>query len=153
MTAPRTSRNSFQSLVKTLFYTERIESIEWQDLSPQLHTTADFFEIHLPRWGLCDLLLSSHQTILLEVRLCQCNFCTGPLSFKFASRYRNFGLLRSVPNLIPKICVWVHALLCPLDYVRNPSKIQEDLANGRPHLDCPPSFYYCSGSLRVISWS
>ena len=36
-----------------------------------------------------------HQTFLLEVLLLQCVFCKEPLSFWFASRYRNFGVLGS----------------------------------------------------------
>ena len=44
------------SPVKFLFCTDKIDSIEWQDLVPRLHI-GDCFEIHLPRWGLCYLLL------------------------------------------------------------------------------------------------
>ena len=60
-TARETSLSSFPSREKFVFYTDKIESIEWQDLVPRQHID-DCFEIHLPHWGLCDLLLSSHQT-------------------------------------------------------------------------------------------
>ena len=110
---------------------------------------------------------SSHQTFLSEVELRQCVFCKEPLSFWFESRLRNFGLLGSeykccaswilmplsqdVPNLSPEKCVRVQALLCPLDYLWTPPTIQEDLANGRPHLDCHPSFFiFVLGFLRMI---
>ena len=41
----------------------------------------------------------------------------------------------------------VQVLLCPLDYLRTPPTIQEDLANRRPNLDCHSSFCFGSGSL------
>ena len=39
------------------------------------------FEISFFYWELCDLLLSSHQKFLHEVRLRHCVFCTGPCNF------------------------------------------------------------------------
>ena len=39
--------NSFPSLEKFLFCTDKIEFIEWQDLVPRLRI-GDCFEIHLP---------------------------------------------------------------------------------------------------------
>ena len=54
--------------------------------------------IHPPHWGPCDRPLSSHQTFLPEVELRQCVFCKEPLSFWFASRLRNFGLMGSEYN-------------------------------------------------------
>ena len=76
-TAWQTFADSFPSLVKSLFCTDRIESIEWQDLE-QRQRIDDRFEIHILRWELSDLL-SSHQSFLLEVELRQCVFCKGSL--------------------------------------------------------------------------
>ena len=153
-------------LVKISFCTDTTGSIEWPRLVPR-QRTSECLLIHIPHWGLCDQPLSSHQNFLLEVELRQCVFCKEPLSFWFASRLRNFGLLGSeykycaslilmplsqdVPNLRPENCVRVHALLCPLDYLRAPPTIQEDLATGRPILDCHPSSYFgfwFSGGIR-----
>ena len=61
-----------------LFCTDKIESIEWQDLVPRLRIGA-CFEIHILHKEMCDLLLSSHQTSLLEALDCQCVFCKKPL--------------------------------------------------------------------------
>ena len=94
LTVPETFSNSSPSPEKILFHTGMILSIEWLDLVPRLRI-GDCFEIHLPRWGLCDLLLSSHQKILLEVLLRQCVFCKEPLLSWFGSRHRNVGLLGS----------------------------------------------------------
>ena len=41
----------------------------------------------------------------------------------------------------PEKCVRVQALLCPLDYLPTPPPILEDLANGRPNLDCHLFFF------------
>ena len=46
-TARGTFVNSFPSPVKYLFCTDRIESIEWQDLVPRLRT-GDCILIHIP---------------------------------------------------------------------------------------------------------
>ena len=66
------------------------EVFEWQDLVPR-QRTGDCLEIHLPRWGLCDQPLSSHQTFLPDVLFPQCVFCKEPLWFWFACRLRKFG--------------------------------------------------------------
>ena len=84
----------FVSCEVFFFCTDKIESIEWQDLELR-QRTRDSSVIHLPRGGLCDPSLSSHQTFLLEVELRQCVFCKKPLSYWFASWLRNFGLLES----------------------------------------------------------
>ena len=76
--------NSFPSPEKFSFCTDKIESIEWQDLVPR-QRIGECFDIHLPRGGLCDLLLSSYQTFPLEVLLRQCVFCKEPLLFCFAT--------------------------------------------------------------------
>ena len=81
--ARETFVNSFPSPEKFLFCTDKIESIEWLDLVPRLRI-GDCFEIHFLHRGLCDLLLSSHQTFLLEVLLRQCVVCKEPLSSWFA---------------------------------------------------------------------
>ena len=81
-TAPRILINFFPSHVRILFCTDKIESIEWQDL-------------HSPHWELCDPPLSSHGTSLHEVKLRQCVFCKEPLIFWFSSRRRNCGLSES----------------------------------------------------------
>ena len=66
--------------------------IHWvASLAPRLHVD-DCFEIHNFHWELCDLLLSSHQNFLHEVRLRHCVFCTGPLWFWSSGKSRNFGL-------------------------------------------------------------
>ena len=46
----------------------------------RLHV-GDCFEIHNFHWEPCDLLLSSHQNLQLEVRLRHCVFCTGSCNF------------------------------------------------------------------------
>ena len=61
LTAQEMFVTSFPFPEKFLLCTDKTESIEWQGLVPRLRT-GDCFEIHLPHWGLCDLLLSSHQT-------------------------------------------------------------------------------------------
>ena len=76
--APRTFASFFVFPEKFLFCTDMTGSIGWPSRAPRLHID-DCFEIHNLRWELCDLLLSSHQTFLLYVRLCQCVFCMGPL--------------------------------------------------------------------------
>ena len=47
-----------------------------------------------------------------------------------------------VPNLSLEKCVRVQTLLCHPDYPWTPPTSQEDLANGRPNLDCHTSFYF-----------
>ena len=86
MTVLETFVDSSPSHMKSLFYTDMIESIEWQDLVPR-QRIGDCFKIHFPRWGLCDLLPSNYQRFLLEVLRHK-----EPLSFWFARRPRNFGL-------------------------------------------------------------
>ena len=159
----KTFVNSFPLTVKSLFCTEKIESIEWKDLE-QRQRTGDCLLIHPPRWGLCDQPLSSHQ-----VALRQCVFCKEPLSFWFASKLRNLGLLGSececcaclillpllqdVPSLIPENHVRVQASLPP-DLLCTPSTTQEYLPTGHPH-SCHPSFYFGFGFLRIpapVSW-
>ena len=158
-------QTSVPSPEKFLFCADRIESIEWQDLE-QRQITGDCSVIHIPHWGHCDPPLSCHRTFLLEIELRQCVFCKDHLSFWLASRLRNFGLLGSeykyrasliliplsydVPNLSPEKCVRVHALLCHLHYLSTLPTIQEDLANGRPHLDCQSLFLILCGFLKVM---
>ena len=70
MTARRTFVNSFPSQkkcpshVQNLFYTDKIESIEWQDVVTR-QRTGDCLWIHPPHSGFCDLTLSSHQNFLI----------------------------------------------------------------------------------------
>ena len=54
-------------LVKFCFCTETPRSIEWLDPAPRLRVD-DCFEIRICRSGPCDLLLSSHRNLQLEVR-------------------------------------------------------------------------------------
>ena len=54
-TAGEISVNSIPFPEKFPFCTDKIVSIEWQDLEPRLRTD-DCLEIHFLRWGLCDLL-------------------------------------------------------------------------------------------------
>ena len=82
-TAREISVNSFPFPEKFPFCTDWIESIEWPNLVPRLRV-GDCFEIHLPHCGLCDLMLSSHQTLLPEVLLRQLVFCKEPLSSWFS---------------------------------------------------------------------
>ena len=84
----------FPSLGKFSCCMGKIESIEWQDLVPRLRI-GDCFEIHFLRLGLCDLLLSSHQTFLLVVELRQCVSCTEPLQSLVRKQTSQFGLLGS----------------------------------------------------------
>ena len=90
-----TFANSCPSPVKSLCCTDKIESIEWQDLVPR-QRTGDCFEIHLPHWGLCDQPLSGHQTLLLEVLLSPVRLLQGALVIsvrKQTSQVRSFGKL------------------------------------------------------------
>ena len=82
------------SHVKSSFYMDKTESIEWQDLVPR-QRNGDCLVIHPLHWGPCDPPLPSHQTFLHEVKLRHCLFCKEPLSFWFSSRRRNSGLLGS----------------------------------------------------------
>ena len=91
-TAPRILTNLSPSHVKSSFYTDKTESIKWQDLVLRQHS-GDCLLIYIPHRGLCDQPLLSHQTFLLEVELRQCVFCKEPLSFWFSSRLRNSVLL------------------------------------------------------------
>ena len=61
-TARETFVNSFPSPDRFWFWfcTDKIESIEWQNLVPRLRV-GDCSGIHFLRWRLCDLLWSSHQ--------------------------------------------------------------------------------------------
>ena len=137
-------------------------------LTPRSWTTTAYrwlFRDSPPQWGPCDPSFSSHQTFLPEVELRQRVFWKETLSFRFASGLRNFSLLENeykycaslilttlsqdVPNLSPEKRVRVHAILRPLDYLWTPPT-QEDLANGRPNLDCHPSLYFRYGFLRVL---
>ena len=166
-TAPRILTNFSPSHVKILFCTDKIESIEWQDLAQQ-QRTGDCSVIHPPDWGLCDRQLSSHRTFLLETSFSSASFAKGPCHFWFASNtsqflvgseYKNCAssilipLSWDVPNLSPEKCVRVQAPLCSLDYLWNPPTIQEDLADGRSNVDCHPSFDFSFGFLRVIRTS
>ena len=63
--------------------------------------------------------------------------------YHFRTTFRIWGLRN----------VRVHALLCPMDYLWTPPIIQEDLANGRPNLDCHSSFYFVFGFLGVVHFS
>ena len=113
---------------------KKIEPIEWLDLVPRLRQS-DCFEIHFPQSRLCDLLLSSHQTFLLEALLRQCGFNKEPLSSWFATKLCNFDLfgsvykhcassvplLKDVPNLSPEKCLRVQALLYLRDFSVNSS--------------------------------
>ena len=49
----------------------------WLDPAPRLRID-DCFETRNCRLGPCGLLLSSHRSLQLEVRLHHCVFCTGP---------------------------------------------------------------------------
>ena len=73
-----TFASSFLFPEKFLFCTDITGSIGWPRPAPRSHID-DCFEIHNFHCELCDLLLSSHQKFLHEVRLRQCAFCTGPL--------------------------------------------------------------------------
>ena len=102
VTAPRILTNFSPSYVKSLFCTDKTESIEWQDLVPRQLVGDCLF--HIPHQGLQPS--PSHQTFLHEVELRQCVFCKEPLSFWFSSRRRNSGLLGSE-----------YKKLCFLDFV------------------------------------
>ena len=103
LTARGTFVNFFPSPEKSLFCKDRIESIEWQDLVPR-QRTGDCFENHLPRWALCDPLLSSRQTFLLKVLLRQCVFCKA-LDFGPLADFANW-VLRAVS--IKTVLIWRH---------------------------------------------
>ena len=70
--------SSFLFLEKFWFCTDKIDFIELPNLVTRVHLD-DCFDIHILYLELCDLLLSSHQNFLLEVRLRQCGFCKVPL--------------------------------------------------------------------------
>ena len=88
---PETFASFSGFLVKFLFCTDMLGSIEWLSPAPRLHI-GDCFEIHNLHWELCDLLLSNHQNFLHEVQLCQHVFCTEVLWFWSSDRFRNFDL-------------------------------------------------------------
>ena len=80
-------------LVKFCFCTDTPGSIEWLDPAPRLHI-GDCFEIRNCRLGPCDLLLSSHRNLQLEVRLRHCVFCMGALVILVRlqiSQFRSLG--------------------------------------------------------------
>ena len=143
--------------MKSLFFKDRIESIEWQDLE-QRQRIGDCSVNHHPRWGPCGQPLSSHRTFLPEEELRQCVFCKEPFSnFGLSGNENNccassilIPLSWDVPNLSREKRVRVQAILCPLDHLWTPPTTQEDLANGRPHLYGHPSHYICFGYLSVI---
>ena len=76
--APKTFASFSGFLAKFCFCTETTGSIWWLDPAPRLHID-DCFEIRNCHWGPCDLLLSSHQKFLHDVRLRHCVFCMEPL--------------------------------------------------------------------------
>ena len=57
----------------------RLNQLSGKNRGPR-QRAGDCLLIHLPRWGLCDQPLSSHQTFLLEVELRQCVSCKEPWS-------------------------------------------------------------------------
>ena len=131
--------NNFLCLMWRFYFARiRLNPWMWQDLAPRLRI-GDCFEIHLPRWGLCDQSLSSHRTFLHEIDLRQCVFYKDPLSFWFSSRRRNFG---DVPDLIPEKCVRMQIILCSPDFLWTPSIIQEDLSTHRPNISCHSFFFF-----------
>ena len=69
---------SFCFLRSFLFCMDTTGSIEQPSPAPRLHID-DCFEIRNFHWESCDLLLSSHQKFLHEVRLRHCVFCMEPL--------------------------------------------------------------------------
>ena len=78
---------------EVLFYTDTSGSIGWPSPAPRLHVD-DCFEIHNLHSEPCDLLLSSHQNCLREVRLRHCVFCTGALVILVLwqiSQFRSLG--------------------------------------------------------------
>ena len=70
--------DSFPPVEKFQFDTDMSVTIEWPNLTPRLRS-GGCFEIHILHWGLCDLLLSSNQSFLLEVLHHQCVSCKEPL--------------------------------------------------------------------------
>ena len=88
--APRTFVSSFLFPEKFWFCTDKVEFIEMQNFVP-LQRVDDCFEIRILHEGLCDLLSSTHQKFLPEVRLCQCVFCKEPLFSWSSCRCRIFG--------------------------------------------------------------
>ena len=92
LSGPGTFASFSGFLVKFCFCTDTPGSIEWLDPAPRLHID-DCLEIRNCRLGPCDLLLSSHQNLQLEVRLriassawSPCNF--GPFTI---SQFRSSG--------------------------------------------------------------
>ena len=79
---PRNFRKHFSVSCEVFFCfdTDRTGSIKRQDLEPR-QRICDCFLIHTPQSGLCDQLLSNHQTSLLVVELRQCVSCNEPLLF------------------------------------------------------------------------
>ena len=152
-TAPRILTNFSPSHVKILFYRDRIESTEWYHNSvlvivSRLTSLVEDFEI-------CRYQVT--KKILHEVVLRQCVFYKEPLSFCFARRLRNFGLLGSeykycaslislplsldVLDLIPENCVWMQAILSTRFSLKS-SNHSGRSANGRPIFSCHPAFYF-----------
>ena len=83
-----------------VFCTDTPGSIEWVDPAPRLHIN-DCYEIHNCRLGPCDLLLSNHQNLRLEVRLRHCVFCMGALVILVRlqiSQFRSLGKWVCLPK-------------------------------------------------------
>ena len=90
-TAQETFVDSSPSPESAVFFTDMIGSIEWPNLAPRLHID-DCFEIHILHWELCDLLLSSHESSLLDVLHHQSVFFKEPLWSWSSCILRFFGL-------------------------------------------------------------
>ena len=89
---------------KFWFCTDQIESIECLNLVPRLRI-GDCVEIHLLHWGLCDLMLSSHQSFLHEVLHHHRASLQGARVILVLLRISQFlSLGRTVPNLNPDKC-------------------------------------------------
>ena len=84
--------------------TDKTESLN-DKLEPQQHI-CDCCVMHIPRSRLCDQLQSNHQTSLLVFELRQCAFCKEPLLFRFSSRRRNLGIMRSEQKVRPESESW-----------------------------------------------
>ena len=87
------SQASLGFLRSFCFCTEPPGSIEWLDPAPRLHVD-DCFELRNCRLGPCDLLLSSHQIFLHEVRLPTVRLLHGALVILVLwqiSQFRSLG--------------------------------------------------------------
>ena len=159
----------FEKLLQTLcrllrsfcFCTDRIESIEWQDLEQRQRTSVCVRDSPSSLRTLWLVIVKSPNFFCLKQNFTSAYSARCPWHFgsqaDFAiSVFWEVSLILCFLNFVFdttfverseseswEMCAGACNILCPLDYLWTPPTIQEGLAQGRPHLDCHPSFYFC----------